>query len=108
MKLLLDENLPHQLRAEIVGHDCYTVAYMGWGGIDNGALLARAAAEAFDALITLDSHIQYQQNQQQLPIAIVVLLALSNDMDDLLPLVPPLLASLPLIQPRTVTLIPGP
>lgn len=29
MKLLLDENLPHQLRHEITGHECSTVAYMG-------------------------------------------------------------------------------
>jgi hypothetical protein len=29
MKLLLDENLPHQLRTEVRGHDCFTVAYMG-------------------------------------------------------------------------------
>jgi predicted nuclease of predicted toxin-antitoxin system len=108
MKLLLDENLPHQLRGEIVGHDCYTVSYLGWGGIDNGALLTRAAAADFDALITLDAHLQYQQNQQQLPISIVVLLAMSNDMDDLLPLVPSLLAALPSIQPRTLTMIPGP
>jgi len=42
MKLLLDENLPHQLRNEIPGHDCVTVAYMGWGGLENGELLTRA------------------------------------------------------------------
>jgi hypothetical protein len=29
MKLLLDENLPHQLRNEIAGHEVFTVAYMG-------------------------------------------------------------------------------
>jgi hypothetical protein len=27
MKLLLDENLPHQTRLEIQGHELYTVAY---------------------------------------------------------------------------------
>ena len=39
MKLLLDENLPHALRLELPGHDCYTVAFMGWSGVENGALL---------------------------------------------------------------------
>jgi hypothetical protein len=33
MKLLLDENLPHQLRHEIGGHECFTVTYMGWSGV---------------------------------------------------------------------------
>ncbi len=32
MKLLLDENLPHQLRHEVPGHEVFTVAYMGWSG----------------------------------------------------------------------------
>lgn len=36
MKLLLDENLPHQLRHELPDRDCFTVAYMGWGGVANG------------------------------------------------------------------------
>jgi predicted nuclease of predicted toxin-antitoxin system len=52
MKLLLDENLPHQLRRELPGHDCYTVAYMGWAGVENGDLLALAASAGFDALVT--------------------------------------------------------
>ncbi|HYO24607.1 MAG TPA: DUF5615 family PIN-like protein [Lacipirellulaceae bacterium] len=59
MKVLLDENLPYQFRHEIVGHECYTVAFMGWGGVENGALLDFAAGEGFDALITKDAHLQY-------------------------------------------------
>jgi len=55
MKVLLDENLPHPLRHELPGHECFTVAYMGWGGIENGELLALAAALGFDALLTKDS-----------------------------------------------------
>ena len=60
MKLLLDENLPHQLRHEIPGHDCVTVAYMGWSGVENGELLARATSAAFDALVTKDANVQYE------------------------------------------------
>ena len=33
MKLLLDENLPHQLRLELPGHEVITVAYMNWSGV---------------------------------------------------------------------------
>ena len=42
MKLLLDENLPHELRHELHGHEVATVAYMGWRGIRNGELLRHA------------------------------------------------------------------
>lgn len=39
MKLLLDENLPHDLRQHLAGHVVFTVAYMGWSGMKNGDLL---------------------------------------------------------------------
>jgi hypothetical protein len=48
MKLLLDENLPHQLRHEIIGHDVFTTVYMGWSGIENGDLLKAAAGVGFE------------------------------------------------------------
>lgn len=102
MKLLLDENLPHELRQELPGHDVYTVQYIGWKGLSNGVLLARAASAGFDALITLDSGVQYQQNVAALPIAVVVLSAPSNDIDDIRPLVPRLLVALNHVKPKTV------
>ncbi len=101
MKLLLDENLPHQLRQEITGHDCYTVAFMGWAGIENGKLLAKAKSAGFDALLTKDANLQYEQNLVNLPISVVVLLAPSNDIEDLRPLLPALteaLNNLPIMQ----------
>jgi hypothetical protein len=39
LKLLLDENLPHQMRRELPGHDIFTAAYMGFSGVENGELL---------------------------------------------------------------------
>lgn len=54
MKLLLDENLPHKLRTLLSGHDCYTASWMGWSGIENGALLRLAADHPFDAFISTD------------------------------------------------------
>lgn len=106
MKLLLDENLPHQLRNEISGHDCFTVAYMGWGGIENGELLALAAAAGFGALLTKDANLRYEQNLVDLPIAVVVLRAPSNDLDDIRPLLPALLSALIVLAPKQITQIP--
>jgi hypothetical protein len=50
--LLLDECLDRRLARDIVGHDVSTVQQMGWAGTQNGELLRRAAAAAFDAFVT--------------------------------------------------------
>ena len=60
---------------------------MGWAGIKNGALLKLADGE-FDALLTVDQGIEYQLNLSGLTINVVVMLAASNDVDDLRPLLP--------------------
>jgi predicted nuclease of predicted toxin-antitoxin system len=103
MKLLLDENLPHQLRHELPDHDCFTVAYMGWGGVENGALLALAASHGFDAVLTKDANIEYEQNLQNLPVAVVVIQAKSNDIDDIRAVLPAVLAVLPDLPAKQVT-----
>ena len=59
MKVLLDENLPHRLRLFLPGHDVFTVDYLRWKGIQNGRLLALAAANGFDAMLTMDDGIAY-------------------------------------------------
>jgi hypothetical protein len=40
---LLDENLPHDLIAGLVGHSVATVQGLGWAGTKNGDLLRRAS-----------------------------------------------------------------
>jgi len=105
MKLLLDENLPHRLRPLLVGHDVFTVAYMKWAGIENGALLAEAAASGFDALITKDNGMPYEQNVTSLPCSIIVLGAPSNALEDIKPLIPRLLKQLQTLAPRSVVRI---
>jgi len=101
VKLLLDENLPHQLRAEIVDHDLFTVAYMGWSGIENGQLLAKAAQAGFDALISNDRGLEFEQNTAQLPISVVVLLAKANTIQAMRPLFPALHDAQRTLKPHT-------
>ena len=86
MKVLLDENLPHRLRHEIVGHEVFTVRYMGWKGIKNGELLDFAIASGFEAFLTVDDGIPHEQNLKSRPIHILVLHAISNAFEDLHPL----------------------
>ena len=63
-----------------------TVVEMGWGGVKNGALLTLAAKE-FDAFLTVDKNLPYQQNVANLPVAVIVLEAYSNELGALLPFV---------------------
>ena len=93
MRLLLDECVPKRLRRELSGYAVQTVREAGWAGLKNGALL-RAADGSFDALITVDQGIVYQQNLSGFRISLVVIAAASNDIDDLRPHVPGVRAAL--------------
>ena len=99
MKVLLDESVDVHLRRELVGHDVFSVTYMGWNGLKNGALLRRAADDDFEVLVTTDQNIAYQQNVQTLPCAVIVMHAASNSFRHLKPLVPNLLRALAVLQP---------
>lgn len=100
MKLLLDENLPHQIRLELPGHEVFTTAFMNWRGIENGELLRRAAEAGFDALITNDRGLEYQQNRDHLPLSVVVLLSKANTLEAIRPGYPELLQLLQQLRPR--------
>jgi predicted nuclease of predicted toxin-antitoxin system len=105
VKLLLDENLPHKLRQHLPGHDVFTTAYMNWGGIRNGELLARAATEQFDALITIDSGIEFEQNLSALPCSIVIIRAPSSAFEHIEPFLPALLETLKALRPKILVKI---
>lgn len=105
MKVLLDECVVQDFRHEIVGHDVYTVGYMGWLGVKNGSLLARAGAGRFDVLVTTDRGLEHQQNLDALPLAVVLLRPASNDLADLQPLVPELLKVLAALGPRKFVVV---
>lgn len=74
---------------------------MGWSGIKNGPLLQRAAQE-FDVFLTVDQGIEYQQNPVELAVAIIVMVARSNDIDVLRPLMPRVRETLNSASPGTV------
>ena len=104
MRLLLDESVPRRLSVALPAHTVKTAVEMGWSGVKNGALLA-LAAEEFEAFITVDRNLPYQQNVAVLPIAIVILVAHSNELQALLPLVPRLEEALATLQPRSLVLL---
>jgi hypothetical protein len=68
------------------------------GGMKNGELL-RAAEVEFNALVTMDRGIEYQQNLTTLRLGIVLVLAPSNRRQDVEPLMPAVNSALGRIQP---------
>ncbi|MBA2410220.1 MAG: DUF5615 family PIN-like protein [Gammaproteobacteria bacterium] len=98
MRVLLDECVPRRLRQQLPEHEVRTVEEQGWGGIKNGDLL-RHAADCFDVFLTVDQNLQHQQNLSALPISVIVLVALSNDIDVLIPLMSEVRQILPQVQP---------
>ena len=106
MRILLDESLPRPLSRLLVGHAVSTVVGERWTSLSNGALLRRAA-EHFDVVLTADQNIEFQQSLATLPIAVVVLVAESNRLESLEPLVPELLDALDALKARTLLRIEG-
>jgi predicted nuclease of predicted toxin-antitoxin system len=104
VRVLLDENLPVRFADALGVHEVDTVVGLGWAGVTNGELLRRAAGR-FDAFVTMDKQLGHQQAVRTLPFGVVLLLARSNRMTDLQPLVPDLLRALDSVQPSNVVLV---
>ena len=96
-RILLDECIDRRLAKQISGHQIKTAVEMGWGGLDNGRLLAKAEKE-FDVFVTVDRNLTFQQNLPKFDIAVLVLRARTNRLADLIPLVPKIVDTLPGLQ----------
>jgi len=78
MKLLLDEMLPKRLKADFHEHEVYTIREKGWNRLKNGELLQLMIKNNFDALLTFDKNLQFQQNFVKYSITVFVLSAQNN------------------------------
>lgn len=101
MRILLDESVPERLGDLLHGHAWSSVRREGWAGLKNGKLLATAAV-SFELLLTADKNMEFQQNLTALPMAVVVMRARSNRVEDLTRVVPAVLLALQHLQPRTL------
>ena len=105
MKILLDECVHHKVRAELPGHSVFTVAYMKWTGVRNGALMKLAVENDFECLLTIDKSIPDQHNLTALPLALLVVRTGGSEWLFLSPLMPRVRDALSVLQPRTVVII---
>jgi hypothetical protein len=102
LKVLLDECVDVRLAASLATIDVRTVADQGWLGISNGKLLALAAAE-FDIFVTVDRNLPFQQHLPKFDIAVILLRAKTNRIDDLALLVPDLISAISRAKKGVVT-----
>ncbi len=88
MRILLDECVPRRLRRELPGFDVSTVPDEGWASRRNGDLLRLMLQAGFTVFVTMDRNLSYQQNVAAAGVAVVVLRARTNRLQDLLVLMP--------------------
>jgi len=88
MRILLDENIPRRLKFDFnIADEINTVQEMNWQGKKNGELLGLMTLAGFDAFITMDKNLQYQQNIKRFSIQIIILDALDSKYKTLQPLI---------------------
>jgi hypothetical protein len=104
VNVLPDENLDWRLKHDLTGHAVESVPLVGWAGLKNGGLLARAE-DRFGVLTSLDRGMPRQQSLARYRIAVVGLSARSNRLADPRPLMSKVLALLPALKPGTYTVV---
>ena len=102
MLVLIDESLPRRLSNALTDHDARTVAQMGWRGTSNGELLRRAEAAGFDARVTADRNLEFQQNVARCGLGIIVVMVPKTSRENVLLLVPEIDHALGNVEPGRV------
>ena len=106
MRVLLDECVPRRLKSELPDHEVRTAQEEGWAGMKNGALLQVASGQ-FDVFLTVDRNISFQQNLRGLKIGVLAMLAPSNWLIDLRPLMTQVRQALPKVRAGQVLRVGG-
>ena len=104
MIVLLDECVTRYLKREFIGHEAHTIEEAGFKGLKNGRLL-QADYRHYDALVTVDQNLRYQQNLKTLAVAVIVLKARRSTYPMLKPLMPKVLEALAEIKSGEVVVV---
>lgn len=102
-RVLLDECVPRRLRRALPQFDVVHVRDAGWTGRRNGVLLRLMLEAGYQVFVTVDRNLEYQQNVAAAGVAVVVLLARKNRLQELLPLMPRAAEAIAAAAPGTVT-----
>jgi hypothetical protein len=106
---LLDECVPKALKHAISSAEltCLTVKKPA-GQVKQMESCSTSPKSAFDVVVTLDTNLRYQQNLTGRRIAVVVLAARSNRLEDLSPLFPGCVEAVEKIMPGEIIYIGSP
>lgn len=108
MKILIDENLDQRLAARFSLNEASHVHDLGWQGTRNGALMRKAIEAGFEAFITADKNLRFQQNVPATSLAIFVLDIHPNKLLQQSACVAEVESRLSACEPGTVYVIEGP
>src|SRR5574342_268228 len=95
MKILIDECIPKRVKSLLKGFSVFTSHEMGWTSLENGDLMRAAVEKQFDVLLTVDKHLEFQQNIRDFKLTVVVLDVHINKIELISPLIPKLIEKLP-------------
>jgi hypothetical protein len=87
MKIFVDECVTKLIMPHLVGHEFTHIGDTSLRGTKNSVLLLLVASE-YDVFLTTDRHIPQQQNLKKFDLVFVIMRGVTNDLDDLLPLLP--------------------
>jgi hypothetical protein len=99
VRLLPDECVPRPLKRDLTGHDVSAVVERGWSSKRNSDLLKLMLSESFEAFLTVDQNLPFQQNVAASGVAVVVVVARTNRLKEIRPLVPAILDALRRVKP---------
>ena len=74
VRVLFDQGTPVPLRRLLAGHQIVTAYEQGWSALKNGDLLNLAEVDGFEAIVTTDQNLRYQQDLPRRRLAILVLM----------------------------------
>lgn len=101
-RVVLDHCVPRTLLRHLDVAGATTVGAFGWAGSDDGPLL-EALPTVCDVFVTTDQNLSFQQRLDNRVFATIILVAKSNRLADLLPLVAALRIAVEEARPGTVT-----
>ncbi len=106
MKIIIDECLPKRLRGLLPFGEVWTVPQIGLAGLKDTALLDELEQRQVNVFITIDGNIEYQQHFAKRTFGTVVIRAVSNRFQDLVPLSDSLAQAIRLVQAGEIIRIP--
>jgi hypothetical protein len=103
MLILFDQGTPVAIRRSLPEHTVKTAREQGWSMFLNGELLRVAEEAGFDALLTTDTNLPFQQNLKDSKIAVVVLS--QNRWKLIRPVLPQIAAAIAAAAPGTCSVV---